>query len=122
MIEKRLCIVDPSFSVDSPTMKHLVYAIPFLIDAGWLVTVIAEKIESDLPVEFQRLEPRTKIPVVGNFDFCRRVRKSVCDLRVRYPQAIIVGTPAMPYGAHLGTVHFLQHLWLRIARNIPGMD
>jgi glycosyltransferase involved in cell wall biosynthesis len=119
---KRLCIVDPNFSLDSPTMKHLVYAIPFLIDAGWLVTVIAEKIESDLPVEFQRLEPRIEIPVVGDLDFCRRVLKSVRDFRDRCPKAVIVGTPAMPYGAHLSTVHFLQHLWLSIARKVPGMD
>jgi glycosyltransferase involved in cell wall biosynthesis len=103
-------------------MKHLVYAVPFLIAAGWHITVIAEEIEQNLPVEFQRLEPRIKIPIIGNFDFCNRVQKSVRDFRTRYPKAIIVGTPAMPYGAHLSAVHFLQHLWLRIARKIPGMD
>ncbi|MBV8226419.1 MAG: glycosyltransferase family 4 protein, partial [Verrucomicrobia bacterium] len=119
---KRLCIVDPGFTLDSPTMKHLVYAVPFLIDAGWLVTVIAENIESALPVEFQRLEPRVKIPVIGNFDFCGRVEKTVRDFRVRYPEAVVLGTPAMPYNADVTAVHFLQHIWLREAQKVPGMD
>jgi glycosyltransferase involved in cell wall biosynthesis len=119
---KNLCIVDPSFTLDSPTMKHLIYAVPFLIDAGWLVTVIAENIESDLQVEFQRLDPRTRIPLVRSFDFRRRVLKSVRDFRVRHPEAIIFGTPATPYNADVTAVHFLQHIWLREARKVPGMD
>jgi glycosyltransferase involved in cell wall biosynthesis len=119
---KRLCIVDPSFTLDSPTMKHLVYAVPFLIDAGWLVTVIAENIESDLPVDFERLQPRVKIPIIGSFDFCSRAQKRVRDFRARYPEAVVLGTPATPYNADVTTVHFLQHIWLRAARKVPGMD
>ena len=119
---KRLCIVDPSFTLDSPTMKHLVYAVPFLIDAGWLVTVIAENIESDLPVDFERVELRIKIPIIGSFDFRARVQKRVRDFRVRYPEAVILGTPATPYNADVTAVHFLQHIWLHEARKVPGMD
>jgi glycosyltransferase involved in cell wall biosynthesis len=119
---KHLCIVDPSFTLDSPTTKHLVYAVPFLIDAGWSVTVIAENIESDLPVDFERIEPRTKIPIIGGFDFCNRVQKRVHDFRIRYPEAIILGTPATPYNADVTAVHFLQHIWLREAQKVPGMD
>jgi len=119
---KRLCIVDPSFNLDSPTMKHVVHAVPALIEAGWRVTVIAENIESNLPVEFQRLKPQTRIPILGSIGLAGRVQKSVRDFRVRYPEAIIFGTPAMPYNADVSAVHFLQHVWLREARKVSGMD
>jgi glycosyltransferase involved in cell wall biosynthesis len=119
---KHLCIVDPSFNLDSPTMKHLVYAVPALIDAGWRVTVIAENIESSLPVEFRRLKPRMQIPILGGIGLFGQVQKSVRDFRLRYPEAIIFGTPAMPYQADVSAVHFLQHIWLREARKVSGME
>jgi glycosyltransferase involved in cell wall biosynthesis len=119
---KHLCIVDPSFNLESPTMKHLVYAVPALIDAGWRVTVIAENIESSLPVEFQRLKPQMQISILGGIGLCGRVQKIVREFRIRYPEAIIFGTPAMPYNADVSAVHFLQHVWVREARKVSGMD
>lgn len=119
---KHLCIVDPSFNLDSPTMKHLVHAVPALIEAGWQVTVIAENIESDLPVEFQRLKPQMQMPILGGIGLFGQVQKSVRDFRLRYPDAIIFGTPTMPYQADVSAVHFLQHIWLREARKVSGME
>lgn len=119
---KHLCIVDPSFNLDSPTMKHLVHAVPALIEAGWQVTAIAENIEPNLPVEFQRLPPRMQVPIVGGVGPFAQVQKSVRDFRLRYPEAIIFGTPAMPYQADVSAVHFLQHIWLREARKVSGME
>jgi glycosyltransferase involved in cell wall biosynthesis len=119
---KRLCIVDPSFTMDSPTMKHLVYAVPALIDAGWLVHVIAEKVEPDLPVEFQRIDRRIQLPMFEKFRVFNRVKKYVRDFRICHPDAIVFGTPGMPYGADVNAVHFLQHIWLRRSRTVPGME
>ena len=119
---KHLCIVDPSFNLDSPTMKHLVHAVPALIEAGWRVTVIAENIESNLPVEFQRLKPRMRIPILGAIGLFGQVQKSVRDFRLRYPEAIVFGTPAMPYQADVSAVHFLQHIWLREAHKVTAME
>jgi len=108
--------------MDSPTMKHLVYAVPALIDAGWLVNVIAEKVEPDLPVEFQRIERRIQLPMFEKFGVLNRVKKYLRDFRIRYPDAIVFGTPGMPYGADVSAVHFLQHIWLRMSRTVPGME
>jgi glycosyltransferase involved in cell wall biosynthesis len=119
---KHLCIVDPSFNLDSPTMKHLVQAVPALIEADWEVTVIAENIESNLPIEFQRLKPRMQIPILGGIGLFGQVQKSVRDFRLRHPEAIIFGTPAMPYQADVSAVHFLQHIWLREAHKVSGME
>jgi glycosyltransferase involved in cell wall biosynthesis len=121
--EKHLCIVDPVFTLESPSMKHLVYAVPNLIAAGWRITAIAEKIEPNLPVESWRIEqPRIRIPTVGRIGSFNCVQKCVYDFRVRHPEAIIFGTPAMPYNADVTAVHFLQHIWLREARKVRGMD
>jgi glycosyltransferase involved in cell wall biosynthesis len=123
MAEKHLCIVDPVFTLESPTMKHLVYAVPALIAAGWQITVIAEKIESNLPVEVWPLrQPRIRLPMIGGFGSFRGVQESVQNFRANYPEAIIFGTPAMPYNTDLTAVHFLQHVWLREARKVRGMD
>lgn len=123
MAEKHLCIVDPVFALESPTMKHLVYAVPSLIAAGWRVTVIAEKIEPNLPIEAWPLEQsRIRIPIAGGIGSSTCVQKSVQNFRVNHPEAIIFGTPAMPYNADLTAVHFLQHIWLREARKVRGMD
>jgi glycosyltransferase involved in cell wall biosynthesis len=123
MAEKHLCIVDPVFTLESPTMKHLVYAVPALIAAGWRITVIAEKIEPNLPVEAWPLEqPRIRIPIFGGIGSSRCVQKSVHNFRTNYPEAILFGTPAMPYNADVTAVHFLQHIWLREARKVRGMD
>ncbi|MBV8212623.1 MAG: glycosyltransferase family 4 protein [Verrucomicrobia bacterium] len=103
-------------------MKHLVHAIPALIDGGWLVTVIAEDIDPGLPVEFRCLKPRIQMPILGGFEFLSRAQKSVREFRVRHPEAIILGTPSIPYGADVSAVHFLQHIWLRLARKVPGMN
>jgi glycosyltransferase involved in cell wall biosynthesis len=123
MAEKHLCIVDPVFTLESPTMKHLVYAVPALIAAGWRITVIAEKIEPNLPVEAWPLEqPRIRIPIFGGIGSSRCAQKSVHNFRTNYPEAILFGTPAMPYNADVTAVHFLQHIWLREARKVRGMD
>jgi glycosyltransferase involved in cell wall biosynthesis len=123
MAEKHLCIVDPVFTLESPTMKHLVYAVPALIAAGWRVSVIAEEIEPNLPVEAWPVEqPRIRIPIVGGLGSFTCVQESVHNFRAGYPEAIIFGTPAMPYNADVTAVHFLQHIWLREARKVRGMD
>ena len=123
MAEKHLCIVDPVFTLESPTMKHLVYAVPALITAGWHITVIAEKIEPNLPVEAWPLkQPRIRIPILGGIGSFSGVQKSFHNFRANYPEAIIFGTPAMPYNADVTAVHFLQHVWLREARKVRGMD
>jgi glycosyltransferase involved in cell wall biosynthesis len=123
MAEKHLCILDPVFTLESPTMKHLVYAVPALIAAGWRITVIVEKIEPNLPVEAWPLEqPRIRIPIFGGIGSSRCAQKSVHNFRTNYPEAILFGTPAMPYNADVTAVHFLQHIWLREARKVRGMD
>src|ERR1700741_3027590 len=100
MAEKHLCILDPVFTLESPTMKHLVYAVPALIAAGWRITVIEEKIEPNLPVEAWPLEqPRIRIPIFGGIGSSRCAQKSVHNFRTNYPEAILFGTPAMPYNA-----------------------
>jgi glycosyltransferase involved in cell wall biosynthesis len=122
MAEKHLCIVDPVFTLESPTMKHLVYAVPDLIAMGWRVTVISEKIEPNVPVEAWPLaQPRLRIPIVGGI-VSSSLQKSVHNFRANHPEAIILGTPAMPYNADVTAVHFLQHVWLREARKVRGMD
>ncbi|HYZ72973.1 MAG TPA: glycosyltransferase family 4 protein [Chthoniobacterales bacterium] len=123
MAEKHLCIVDPVFTLESPTMKHLVYAVPALIAAGWHISVIAEEIEPNLPVEAWPLEqPRIRMPILAGIGSFSGVQKSVHNFRASYPEAIIFGTPAMPYNADVTAVHFLQHVWLREARKVRGMD
>jgi glycosyltransferase involved in cell wall biosynthesis len=122
MAEKHLCIVDPVFTLESPTMKHLVYAVPDLIATGWRVTVIAEKIEPNVPVEaWPLVQPSLRIPIVGGI-VSSSLQKSVHNFRANHPEAIIFGTPAMPYNADVTAVHFLQHVWLREARKVQGMD
>jgi glycosyltransferase involved in cell wall biosynthesis len=123
MAEKHLCIVDPVFTLESPTMKHLVYALPALIAAGWRITVIAEKIEPNLLVEAWPLkQARIRLPMVGGIGSFRSVHESVHNFRANHPGAIIFGTPATPYNADLTAVHFLQHVWLRESRKVRGID
>jgi glycosyltransferase involved in cell wall biosynthesis len=122
MTDKHLCIVDPGFTLESPTMKHLVYAVPALIAAGWRITVIAQEIERNLPVEFLPLRPPLRVPILGEIGFFNRLQNGVREFRARYPEALIFGTPAMPYDADISAVHFLQHIWLREARKVQGMD
>jgi glycosyltransferase involved in cell wall biosynthesis len=120
---KHVCIVDPGFTLESPTTKHLVYAVPALIAAGWHVTVIGERIEPNLPIEFWCLEPRRhQIPVLGAFALQDRMQKGVRRFRARHSEAIIFGTPGMPGGADVTAVHFLQHVWLTEAQKVPSMD
>jgi len=103
-------------------MKHLVCAVPSLIDAGWRITAIAENIEPNLPVEFLRLKPDRGWQLFSMLASAGRVRRSVRDFRTKHPDAVIFGTPGLPYNAHMSAVQFLSHVWLREARKIPAMN
>lgn len=103
-------------------MKHLVCAVPSLLDAGWRITAIAENIEPNLPVEFLRLKPDREWPFFSTLAFAGRLQRSVRDFRAKHPDAVIFGTPGLPYNAHMSAVQFLSHIWLREARKIPAMN
>jgi glycosyltransferase involved in cell wall biosynthesis len=120
--DRQLCIVDPSFTLESPSMKHLVYAVPALIREGWKIAVIAERIEAHLPVEFLPLKPRKRNPLFRTFELFALMQKNVREFRIRHPEAIMFGTPGLPYDADVSAVHFLNHVWLRQAKKIPTMS
>jgi glycosyltransferase involved in cell wall biosynthesis len=116
---KQLCIVDPTFSLDSPTMKHLVYAIPAIRAAGWPVTVIAERIEPDLPVDLVPLRLRSRHPLIRSFELPFAANRAARIYRAQNPNALVFGTPGLPYGADASAVHFLHNLWLSVATTLP---
>jgi glycosyltransferase involved in cell wall biosynthesis len=120
--ERHLCIVDLNFTLESPTMKHLVYAVPPLIDAGWRISAIAENIEPNLPVEFLRLKPESRLPLFSRLALAGRLQRGARDFRAKHPDAIIFGTPGLPHNAHMSAVQFLSHIWLREARKIPTVN
>ena len=103
-------------------MKHLVYSVPALIGAGWRITVIAERIQQGLPVQFLQLRPRSGIPWVRTLEFLARMEASVREFRSQNPEAVILGTAGLPPNAEVSAVHFLLHVWLREARKIPAMS
>jgi glycosyltransferase involved in cell wall biosynthesis len=103
-------------------MKHLVCAVPSLLDAGWRITAIAENIEPNLPVELLRLKPDRGWQLIGVLAFSGRLQRSVRDFRAKHPDAVIFGTPGLPFNAHMSAVQFLSHVWLREARKIPAMN
>jgi glycosyltransferase involved in cell wall biosynthesis len=118
-IGKQLCIVDPAFTLDSPTMKHLVYAIPSIRAAGWQITVIAERIQPDLSVDFVPLGLRYRNPVMGSFELPVVANRATRIYRGQNPTAIVFGTPGLPSGADVSAVQFLHHVWLSLAPTIP---
>jgi glycosyltransferase involved in cell wall biosynthesis len=116
---KQLCIVDPAFTLDSPTMKHLVYAIPAIRAAGWQITVIAERVEPDLSVDFVPLGLRYRNPVIGSFELPVVANRAARIYRAQNPNSVVFGTPGLPYGADVSAVQFLHHVWLSLASTIP---
>jgi glycosyltransferase involved in cell wall biosynthesis len=100
-------------------MKHLVQALPFLSRAGWSNTVIAGEIEPGTDVEFIPCKTRFAF---RHFDWLLRsslITKTVEEFRRLHPNAIVLGTPSMPFGADLSTIQFLQNVWLKKERRIP---
>lgn len=120
--DRHVCIIDPSFTLESPSMKHLVYSVPALIGKGWRITVIAERVEPGLPVEFLRLRPRTRIPWLRTWEFLAMMQVNLRKFRYQHPEAVIFGTAGLPSIADVSAVHFLLHVWLREARKIPDMN
>jgi hypothetical protein len=99
-------------------MKHLVYAVPTLVRAGWHVTVLAERIQGCPDVEFIPLKLRFRNPVAGLFEFQVVVDQAARKLKMRRPNALIFGAAGIPNGADVSAIHFLHHLWLQEARKL----
>ena len=116
---KQLCIVDPAFTLDSPTMKHLVYAIPTIRAAGWQITAIAERVEPDLPIDFIPLPLRYRNPIISSFELPVAANRAARTYRAQNPHAVVFGTPGLPYGADVSAVQFLHHVWLSVAPTLP---
>jgi glycosyltransferase involved in cell wall biosynthesis len=120
--DRHVCIIDPSFTLESPSMKHLVYSVPALIGKGWRITVMAERVEQGLPVEFFRLRPRSRIPWLRTWEFLSMMQVNLRKFRCQHPGAVIFGTAGLPSNADVSAVHFLLHVWLQEARKIPDMN
>jgi glycosyltransferase involved in cell wall biosynthesis len=120
--QKQLCIVDPGFVLESPSMKHLIYSVPALVREGWQITVMAERVEQHLQVEFLPLRTNIRSPALKMLQFSALVEKRVRDFRIANPDAVIFGTPGLPFATDIAAVHFLNHVWLREAKKIPAMS
>jgi glycosyltransferase involved in cell wall biosynthesis len=115
---KELCIVDPNFTLESPTMKHLVYAIPALSRAGWTITALAKQIQADTNVEFFPLELRCQNPLLQIIELPLVAKQTVRRFKRLHPRALVFGTPGVPPGADVSAIHFLDRVWLQEARKL----
>jgi len=119
---KSILWIDPHLEYRSPTMKHLLYSLPYLKKQGW--TIKAWCLRSDIPpsqVEQVRLPYPFELGPFENLYFSIIVNLLWLIrllFRIPPPASIIHATGGTCMGANLITLQFLHTRWISIQHRI----
>ncbi|MGC3989253.1 MAG: glycosyltransferase [Chthoniobacteraceae bacterium] len=115
--KKSILWVDPHFSLKSPSMKHLIYSIPKLLEAGWDLRAWCLEADAEIAgVSITKLK-RLRIPeplMLFWFFFVSHFHGAIHRLlKGRKPATISHTNGGLYLWAEIVSFHFFNKLWLR---------